>query len=177
MNFLRRALPWLVLAGALAILVRFAMPSYRQGEASIAGKTAPQFTFEQDGKPVRLSDLRGKVVVVNFWATWCPPCVEETPALNRLHQRIASRGGIVLGVSEDEDEAAYRSFLRQQQVVYLTYRDPSPKREIALEYGTSMYPETYIVDRNGRIARKIVGPQQWDSPDMIAYLDDLLGQS
>lgn len=175
MNFLRRALPWAVLAGALAILIGFAMPSYRQGEASIAGRKAPQFTFEHGGKPMRLADLRGKVVVVNFWATWCPPCVEETPLLNRLEQRIASRGGVVLGISVDEDSVAYERFLQDQKVAYPTFRDPSKK--ISLEYGTSMYPETYIVDRHGRIARKIVGPQQWDSPDMIAYLDNLLKQS
>lgn len=124
---------------------------------------------------MRLADLRGKVVVLNFWATWCPPCVEETPALNRLQQRIASRGGMVLGVSVDEDAAAYGRFLQQQGVVYPTYRDPSKK--IALDYGTSMYPETYIIGRDGRIARKIIGPQQWDSPELVAYLDSLLGQS
>lgn len=175
MNFIRRALPWAVLVGALAILIGFAMPSYRQGEASIAGKTAPEFSFDQNGKSMRFSDLRGKVVVVNFWATWCPPCVEETPLLNRLEQRIASRGGMVLGISVDEDPDAYERFLQDQKVAYPTFRDPSKK--ISLEYGTSMYPETYIVDRHGRIARKIVGPQQWDSPDIVAYLDNLLGQS
>ncbi|MGA2482736.1 MAG: TlpA disulfide reductase family protein [Candidatus Acidiferrales bacterium] len=175
MTFLRRVLPWLVLAAALTILIGFAMPSYRQGEASIAGRTAPQFTFEHDGKQMRLADLHGKVVVVNFWATWCPPCVEETPLLNRLEQRIASRGGVVLGISVDEDPDAYERFLQDQKVAYPTFRDPSKK--IPLEYGTSMYPETYIVDRHGRIARKIIGPQQWDSPDMLAYLDHLLGQS
>ncbi len=174
-NRIKKAAGWLSFALALGLLALFASPHYRQGEASIAGKSAPQFTFDRDGKPTRLADLRGKVVVLNFWATWCPPCVEETPALNRLQQRIASRGGMVLGVSVDEDAAAYERFLTQQQVIYPTYRDPS--RKIALEYGSSMYPETYIVDRNGRIARKIIGPQQWDSPELVAYLDSLLGQT
>jgi peroxiredoxin len=166
---------WFGFALALGLLALFASPQYRQGEASIAGKSAPQFTFDQNGKPMRLADLRGKVVVLNFWATWCPPCVEETPALNRLQQRIASRGGMVLGVSVDEDAAAYARFLVQQGVIYPTYRDASKK--IALDYGTSMYPETYIVDRSGRIARKIIGPQEWDSPELVAYLDSLLGQT
>ena len=174
-NGLKKVVGWLGFAVALGLLALFASPHYRQGEASIAGKSAPQFTFDHDGKPTRLADLRGKVVVLNFWATWCPPCVEETPALNRLQQRIASRGGMVLGVSVDEDAAAYERFLTQQQVIYPTYRDPS--RKIALEYGSSMYPETYIVDRSGRIARKIIGPQQWDSPELVAYLDSLLGQT
>ncbi len=172
---IRKIAGWLTLVAGFAIVVIMASPSYRQGEASLAGKRAPEFAFEQDGKPTKLADLQGKVVVLNFWATWCPPCVEETPSLNRLQQRIASRGGIVLGVSVDEDRAAYERFLRTQGVVYPNYRDPSKK--IALEYGTSIYPETYIVGKDGRIARKIIGPQNWDSPDLLAYLDTLLGQS
>src|SRR4029077_7947951 len=74
-----------------------------------------------------LSDLRGKIVVLNFWATWCPPCVEETPALNRLEKYIDSRGGMVLGVSVDEDGAAYEKFLKDQSVVFSTYRDATKK--------------------------------------------------
>jgi cytochrome c biogenesis protein CcmG/thiol:disulfide interchange protein DsbE len=110
--------------------------------------------------------------VLNFWATWCPPCVEEMPSLIRLHQRIAAQGGLVLGVSVDDDAAAYDKFLRDLQVSFPTYRDPSKK--ISSRYGTFMYPETYILSRDGRIARKIIGPQKWDSPPLVAYLDSLL---
>jgi peroxiredoxin len=163
------------IAVALAILVVFVMPSYRQGEASMAGKTATDFAIQLDGKPAHLSDLKGKVVVLNFWATWCPPCVEETPALNGLQQRIASRGGVVLGVSVDEDEAAYQKFLKDNGITFLTYRDPSKKS--AQDYGTIMYPETYIIDRHGKIARKVIGPQQWDSSEMLSYFDAILGQN
>jgi cytochrome c biogenesis protein CcmG/thiol:disulfide interchange protein DsbE len=163
------------IAVALAILVVFVMPSYRQGEASMAGKTAKDFAIQLDGKPGHLSDLKGKVVVLNFWATWCPPCVEETPALNGLQRRIASRGGVVLGVSVDEDEAAYQKFLKDNGIVFITYRDPSKKS--AQDYGTIMYPETYIIDRQGKIARKVIGPQQWDSAEMLSYFDAILGQN
>src|SRR5437763_255159 len=82
------------LAFGLTIIVAFALPSYRQGEASVAGKTAENFDLNLSGKSGRLSDLRGKVVVLNFWATWCPPCIEETPALNRLEKHISPRGGM-----------------------------------------------------------------------------------
>src|ERR1700761_2180926 len=88
---LRRIVGWAAVAVAAGILVLFAMPSYRQGEASIAGKPAEDFPVTLAGKSGHLSDLKGKVVVLNFWATWCPPCVEETPALNRLQKYIASR--------------------------------------------------------------------------------------
>jgi cytochrome c biogenesis protein CcmG, thiol:disulfide interchange protein DsbE len=167
-------------AVALAILLVFVMPTYRQGEASIAGRQAEDFAIQLDGRPAHFSDLKGKVIVLNFWATWCPPCVEETPALNELQQRIAARGGMVLGVSADEDPGAYTKFLKEQNVVFKTYRDPSTTGSvspIAKSYGTLVYPETYIIDRHGKIARKIIGFQQWNSPDMLAYFDALLGQS
>lgn len=176
----RKVTTWAALAFGAAIILAFSLPSYRQGEASLAGKTAEDFALQLAGKPARLSDLRGKVIVLNFWATWCPPCVEETPALNRLHKRLAARNGLILGVAADEDTAAYEKFLRDQAVVFPTYRDPSTKDNhspIAATYGTSMYPETYIIDRHGKIARKLVGFQDWDSPAMLAYFERLLGET
>ena len=175
MPLVRRIAGWVAVALAAGILVLFAMPSYRQGEASIAGKPAQDFPLTLAGKSARLSDLKGKVVVLNFWATWCPPCVEETPSLNRLEKYIDSRGGMVLGVSIDEDGAAYEQFLRDHSVVFPTYRDATKKT--ASDYGTSIFPETYIIDRRGKIARKFVGEQQWDSAEMLAYFDAVLGQS
>src|SRR3982074_3947813 len=114
MGIARKIMTWGVVLAALGVLLLFAMPSYRQGEASIAGKTAQDFPLEMAGKPARLTDLKGKVVVLNFWATWCPPCVEETPALNRLQKYIEARNGMVLGVSVDEAGAAYEKFLKEQ---------------------------------------------------------------
>jgi len=90
----RNILTIVVLLGIAGLLVGFAMPEYRQGESSLAGTTAKDFEFILDGKLTHLSDLRGKVVVLNFWATWCPPCVEETPSLNSLQAQIAQQGGV-----------------------------------------------------------------------------------
>ena len=180
MGIARKIAAWGAVAAALGVLLLFAMPSYRQGEASIAGKTAQDFSIELAGRPARLSDLRGKVVVLNFWASWCPPCLEEAPSLNRLQKYIESRNGVVLGVAADEDSAAFQKFLREQGVVFPTYRDPGTKDNrspIAMSYGTSMIPETYIIDARGKIARKIIGFQRWDSPEMLAYFDVLLKQS
>ena len=86
-----KILAWGGLAVFLGIIVIFALPSYRHGEASIAGKRAEDFALQLNGKPTHLSDLHGKVVVLNLWGTWCPPCIEETPALNRLQKYIGSR--------------------------------------------------------------------------------------
>ncbi len=177
---LRKIMAWGSMGLACAVLAFFILPHYRQGESSVAGKKAEDFTMNLNGKPQHLSDLRGKVVVLNFWATWCAPCVEETPSLNRLQNYITSRNGLVVGVAADEDQAAYEKFLRDNGVVFATYRDPGTKDEhspIAQEYGTSMYPETYIIDRKGVIVRKIIGTQDWNSPELLAYFDAILGQS
>lgn len=154
------------------LLVIFIRPSYRNGQPSLHGQSAKDFALTIDGRPSRLSDLRGKVVLLNFWATWCQPCVDEAPSLNALQKKIAPMGGTVLGVSVDDDQAAYEQFLKTYNIDYPTYRDPS--KQIPLSYGTSMYPETYVIDRDGRINSKIVGPQDWTSPAMMAYLDGVL---
>jgi cytochrome c biogenesis protein CcmG, thiol:disulfide interchange protein DsbE len=165
----------LVLGFIAGLLVLFAYPSYRQGEPSLRGRRASEFQLTLDGKPARLSNLRGKVIVLNFWATWCQPCIDEAPSLNQLQKQIEPLGGTVLGISEDDDQSAYDSFLKLYRVDFPTYRDPS-NHQIALNYGTSMYPETYIIDPRGRIDRKIVGPQDWTSPEMLAYLGTLQKQ-
>ncbi|HXJ06605.1 MAG TPA: TlpA disulfide reductase family protein [Candidatus Acidoferrum sp.] len=175
-----KLIAWGGLAAFLGIIILFALPSYRHGEASVAGRRAEDFALDFNGKPAHLSDFRGKIVVLNFWGTWCPPCIEETPELNRLQKYLASRNGVVLGVAADEDQAVYEKFLRDQGVSFPTYRDPNTKDNhspIAESYGTSMIPETYIIDRQGKIARKIIGFQKWDSPQMRAYFDSLLGKS
>jgi len=179
MELRRRFVTWGVLVFALGVIAVFARPSYRQGEASLWGKTPKNFALEISGKPMHLSDLRGKVVVLNFWASWCPPCVEEAPSLNRLQKYLEPRNGLVLGVAADEDPFAFSKFLIDQGLNFPSYRDPGTKEHsspIALSYGTSMIPETYIIDRSGKIARKVIGPQQWDSPEMRAYFDSLLAE-
>lgn len=164
----------LVLVFVAGLLALFAHSDYRQGEPSLHGRRAKDFEFTLDGKQTRLSSLRGHVVVLNFWATWCPPCVDEAPSLNDLEQRIAPRGGMVLGVSVDDDQAAYDDFLKTYSIDFPTYRDTS--KQIAPGYGTTMFPETYIVNKEGRLDRKIVGPQDWTSPEMIAYLNAVLNE-
>lgn len=174
MKFIWKMAPWCTLGFALLVMARFIMPTYRQGEASIAGKAADDFPLELNNKSMHLTDLRDKVVVLNFWASWCGPCVEETPALNRLEQHISGRGGMVLAVSVDEDPDAYQKFLGEHGVQFRSYR---ASWDLAHSYGSKMIPETYVIDRHGKIIRKVIGPQQWDSPEMLAYFDAILGQS
>src|ERR1700681_3557567 len=135
MPLVRRIAGWAAVALAAGILVLFAMPSYRQGEASIAGKPALDFPLTLAGKSERLSDLKGKVLVLNFWATWCPPCVQETPSLSEFAKAYAGKGVVVMGVSVDKDEKLYRAFLERFHPGFLTARD----MKIHEDYGTFMY--------------------------------------
>lgn len=173
----RKILTGVSLGAVAGLLVLFASPSYKQGMASPAGKMAKVFSFNLNGKQMTLADLRGKVVVLNFWASWCPPCIEETESLNQLQRKIAPRGGMVLGISADTDPLAYEQFLKDHNVIFPTYRDPVEQgrvSQIGLDYGTSIYPETYIIDPQGRILRKVIGAQDWASPQITAYFNSVL---
>ncbi|HXW54671.1 MAG TPA: TlpA disulfide reductase family protein [Candidatus Cybelea sp.] len=172
----RKVKTGIALAFLAALVAAFAHPDYRQGEPSIHGTPEHDFALTLDGKPTRLSDLRGRVVLVNFWASWCPPCRDEAPSLNELEQHMAPLGGMVLGIDPgvEEDEVSYRGFLETFHIDFPTYLDPS--KQIALSYGTTMYPESYVIDRQGRIDRKIVGEQDWTSPAMLVYFDSVLSR-
>lgn len=174
-NIRRKLETWALMAFFAVVFYVFATPSYRQGEPSIAGKMAEDFPLTSEGRQARLSDFRGKVVVLNFWASSCGSCVEEMPDLDRLQARIRSRGGIVLAVSVDENCGSYEDFLKIHPVRFQTTCEPTKK--VSLDYGTVMIPESYVIDRRGRIARKLIGPQQWDSATMNAYFDALLATS
>jgi cytochrome c biogenesis protein CcmG/thiol:disulfide interchange protein DsbE len=162
-----------VLLFIAALVVVFSLPDYRQAEPSLGGRPEKDFQFVLNGKSTRLSDLRGHFVVLNFWATWCQPCVDESPSLSRLQNEIAPIGGVVLGVDYgvNDTEDAYTKFLIDYKVRYPTYFDRSA--QIALQYGSSMVPETYVIDVRGKIDRKIIGDQNWTSPAMIAYFSSL----
>jgi cytochrome c biogenesis protein CcmG, thiol:disulfide interchange protein DsbE len=135
------------------------------------GSAAPDFTVEDADRKVSLSELRGKIVVLNFWATWCAPCVEEMPSLVRLQQRMQNKGIQVLAVSIDDDPGAYHKFLKDYKVDLLTVRDPGHKS--ADLYGSFKWPETYIIDRKGVIRRKFIGPQDWEGPEILDFLTKL----
>jgi cytochrome c biogenesis protein CcmG, thiol:disulfide interchange protein DsbE len=135
------------------------------------GVNAPDFTVQDSDHKVTLSEFHGQVVVLNFWATWCPPCVEETPSLVRMQTRLKPKGVVVLAVSIDEDEDAYHKFLKEYGVNMVTVRDESQKT--AKLYGTAGWPESYVIDRQGVIRRKFIGPVDWMSPEVTDYLSKL----
>jgi cytochrome c biogenesis protein CcmG/thiol:disulfide interchange protein DsbE len=133
------------------------------------GVTAPQFTVADDAKAVNLGQLRGRVVVLNFWATSCFPCVEEVPSLRDLQHRMPQI--TVVAISNDEDAGVYRHFLSDDHVDFLTVRDASGR--IPALYGTIKIPETYVIDKEGILRRKFVSAQNWTSPEILDYLGKL----
>lgn len=137
------------------------------------GQPLPDFDLTSDkGSRVHLDDLKGKIVVVNFWASWCPPCVEEMPSLNSFARAYAPKGVEVVAISVDDDPKAYKDFIQANNLSLVTARDVDKK--INAQYGTFKFPETYIADRQGRLVRKIVGGANWMNPQVTSLFDDLL---
>ena len=121
----------------------------------------------------KLSDLKGKVVLLNFWATWCPPCREEIPSMIRLNKRMTGKPFQMLAVSLDEGgKQVVESFLKKSGFELPAYIDIDNKA--AKSYGVTGVPETYIIDKKGVIVKKVIGPMSWDDPEVISLLSDLM---
>ena len=140
----------------LAGLCYVVADSHRERLVSV-GDSAPRFEVTTDrGVKLSRNEFGGKILVVNFWATWCPPCVEEMPSLQAMAKQLGPKGVVVLGVSVDRNEATYKRFLTQAGIQFQTARDPDAN--ISAEYGTFKYPETYVIGRDGKVLQKHIGP-------------------
>jgi cytochrome c biogenesis protein CcmG, thiol:disulfide interchange protein DsbE len=154
----------------LATLSVFLLAGCNSGQPPRIGQAAPEFTVTDSQRTVSLSQFKGKPVVLNFWASWCAPCVEEMPSLVQL-QKIMGDKVTILAVSEDADDKAYRQFVQDHNVDLLTVRDP--KEAANTLYGTFKFPETYIIDKDGVIRRKFIGATDWTNPEIVDYLNKL----
>jgi peroxiredoxin len=138
-----------------------------------APRQAPDFTLTTlDGTPMRLSDQRGKVVFINLWATWCPPCREELPTMVRFYERFKDRGVEILAISEDTDPEAVRRMVAKQGITFPVLMDEN-KRVYNLYRATGV-PETHLLDKAGGVRGSQLGPFDWDSPAVIAKVEELL---
>jgi cytochrome c biogenesis protein CcmG, thiol:disulfide interchange protein DsbE len=159
-----------IVAAVVAAAFAYVHLAENKGYALKAGSEAPGFRLPSlAGGEVDLASQRGKVVVLNFWATWCPPCVAEMPSLERLHRSLSAEGVAVVTVSTDEDEAELRRFVAQRSLTLPVLKDPGG-RVAAGQYRTTGYPETFVLDRKGRVLQHVVGPAEWDSAERLAYL-------
>lgn len=146
------------------------------------GSEAPAFAARLlDGDSVRVADYRGRVVLLNIWATWCRPCVREMPALQRLYDDLSDEGLEILAVSVDnlalsmgDPVEAVRGFVREFNLTFPILLDPENRIESV--YQIPGYPTTYVIDRDGVIRRKFLGERNWDQPEFAAEIRRLLQQ-
>ena len=143
------------------------------GGPAVQGQPAPLFSFQsQPGRTYFLPDFRGKVVVVNFWATWCPPCRDEMPSLEQLYQRLDKGHFALLALSVDDSWEPVSEFLKKGNFTLPVYADFDHR--ISSLYGTVKYPESFVLDKRGIVALKIIGATDWVAPEMVQFLEKLM---
>ena len=168
-----RAGPWLiatVVAGAVlfALLTGGGVP-----DPVGRGSQAPGFALpDLAGRTVSLGEQRGKVVLVNFWATWCAPCEAEMPAMQNLYRQLAGKGFTLLAVSVDEEAEKVAPFRDRLQLDFPILLDPT--QEVAGLYQTYRFPESFLVDRDGVIVERYIGEKPWDSEAYVERVERLL---
>jgi thiol-disulfide isomerase/thioredoxin len=135
---------------------------------------APELpVFDQAGKKTDLSKEKNRILVVHFWATWCPPCVEEIPALSQFWDKYRDRADIDLyAVSVDKDWKTIETFMKKHPSTIPVFLDPSAAT--ARRFGTTQYPETYIVNRSGRVLFRIQGAVNWSDPEIRTRIEQLI---
>jgi len=138
------------------------------------GVPAPAFELPQvgGGSSINLEQLRGKVVLVNFWATWCKPCEDEMPAMDRLYRALRGSAFELVAISVDEDETLVDAFVRRLGLSFPVLMDPSQR--VAAAYQTFRFPESLLVGRDGVVVERYVGPKDWDAAPYLARVQQLL---
>ena len=175
----RNALATTIVLAVVAVLAGLIWVNRASFAPLDTGSRAPDYeAFSLTGDTVALSSYRGDVVVLNIWATWCRPCVKEMPDLEGMHRELGDEGVRVVGVSVDAPSGGFgslgrrggdvRAFVEQLGLTFDILHDPSGR--IQSVYQTNGLPTTFIIDREGRIHRRILGPRAWDGP---AYIDSV----
>jgi cytochrome c biogenesis protein CcmG/thiol:disulfide interchange protein DsbE len=143
-----------------------------QDSSAKEGGQAPPFRITTDqGKQITPQSFGGKLLVLNFWATWCAPCVQEIPSLNRFQQKYSGKGVVVVAISVDKNPDKYKAFLERIPLTFSTARDPAA--DISAQYGTFQYPETYLI-KDGRVVRKYGNAEDWTSDAVTHFVEGLL---
>ena len=178
---------WIVVGAVVALLAVLVGVGWTMRDRFLpveVGSTAPEVTAtDLNGRPVRLSQLRGQVVLLNIWATWCGPCRDEMPSMERLHRELGPQGLKIVAVSVDAAPGAVApdgqqggdvaEFARQLGLTFTIWHDPSGGIQRA--YRTTGVPESFVIDRNGVIQKKVIGATEWDSGSHPELIRRLLG--
>ncbi|WP_303720555.1 TlpA disulfide reductase family protein [Malonomonas rubra] len=148
-----------------------------QGQGNVGtgkGQLAPNFTLtDMQGKSVSLADMKGKVVLLNFWATWCPPCREEMPSMEMLHRKFKDDGLVILAVNVEENSGpVVQTFLQSNPYTFRILLDGEAK--VQNLYKVFQFPETFIIDRNGMVVEKVIGAIDWMGGPAFKLINFLL---
>jgi len=176
-----RSLLTLVFAVALAAvgavwIKSLVPPESPSGSLQFLSAAPGLYIFDRDGKKTDLAKLEGKVAIVHFWATWCPPCVEEIPALSRFWDKYRTRDDVQLfAVSVDKDWKAIDAFMQKNPSAIPLFHDPGAST--AKRFGTVQYPETYVVNAKGRVLLRVQGAVNWSDPDLRNRIEQILAGS
>ena len=156
----------------LLLLFALSACAKKEEKPALEGNPAPDFALKDlSGREVRLADLRGKVVLLNFWATWCPPCREEIPSMMQLNQAMAGKQFQMVAVSINEGGAQeVGAYFKQSGNTLPALLDTT--QAVAKRYGLTGVPETFVIDKQGVILKKVVGGMNWNDPAVIKYLTD-----
>lgn len=179
--FLKRILAYATFAAVAVGLIYLFVGALRQSQTIAKGaclalkpepqnREAPAFELPGlDGQKKSLASLRGKVVLLHFWATWCPPCIEELPSLYRLLGAVTNKDFALQTISVDDTADIIKKFFAANKVPPLPLlHDPSKK--VALAYGTTKFPETYLIDKKGRVRFRFVNKRDWSSPAALTCI-------
>ena len=171
-----RVIVFIVIAVAIGIFLQRYVSFLNMSRRTlvVVGNPAPAFTFPGlDGKMVSLTDYKGKVVFLNIWATWCPPCREEMPSMEKLYQRLKGEDFEILAVSVDATGArAVGPFMKKLGLGFPALLDTGGK--IQNLYGTTGLPESYIIGREGVVEEIVIGPKDWSTPEVLRFFRNLL---
>lgn len=174
----RRWIGRVAVVGLVAVLLVAAWANRSKFAPADAGTAAPAYSAATlDGDTIALADLRGRVVLLNIWATWCPPCVREMPALQRLYERYKERGLEVVAVSVDAQltgggSADIAGFVRDLGLTFTILHDPTGRVERT--FNAPALPVTIVITRDGQIHERVLGERAWDEPPYAAQIEKLL---
>jgi peroxiredoxin len=169
----RGAGTWLI-AAAVAAAAAFALYTAPDTPPPLMrGSEAPDFALSDlGGQRISLAGLRGQVVLVNFWATWCKPCEDEMPAMERLHQRMAGQGFQLLAISEDDERGTVEAYRKRLGLSFPILLDPD--KQVSERYQTYRFPESFLIGRDGVVVERYIGPKDWDTEAYVARIRRLV---